>query len=421
MSGIGYFQLLRENKPFRRLFTADMISYIGDWFTVIALFILAGEATDNSPLAIAGVLVTRSFGMALCDPFSGMFADRYSRKGLMMLSNFISLFALVSVVSFDLLDNLFSYYFLAFIMVLAKSLFDPAEFSYLPKICSNDELITANALGSGGWSVALGIGAGIGGLTISEFGITTALWIDCSTFLFSIILISTLPPGGPDNPVKGRLTPKSAISEIISGWKYIRSEPAIGRVVFAKGMWASGGGAQVFLLILIGMETSFGELAAGIGLLFMIRGFGSGFGPIIAKPLMEKTNFLPYLLGVSVGISGIFYVLVAYLQWTDILLVFVFCAHASSGVNWVYSTTMLQIRSGDEWRGRVAGTDYLVITFTMGCSALAAALILENNLLELREVIALSAIIQIIIGIGWILFASPKEKNYFNNYINTSL
>ena len=228
MSGVGYFQLLRENRPFRRLFIADMISYIGDWFTVIALFILAGEATDNSPLAIAGVLVTRSFGMALCDPFSGMFADRYSRKGLMMLSNFISLFALISVVSFDLLDSLFSYYFLAFIMVLAKSLFDPAEFSYLPKICSDDELITANALGSGGWSVALGIGAGIGGLTISEFGITTALWIDCSTFLLSILLISTLPPGGPDNPVNSKLTPKSAFSEIISGWKYIRSEPAIG-------------------------------------------------------------------------------------------------------------------------------------------------------------------------------------------------
>ena len=71
VSDVGYFQLLKENKPFRRLFTADMISYVGDWFTVIALFILAGEATDNSPLAIAGVLVTRSFGMALCDPFSG--------------------------------------------------------------------------------------------------------------------------------------------------------------------------------------------------------------------------------------------------------------------------------------------------------------------------------------------------------------
>jgi hypothetical protein len=136
---------------------------------------------------------------------------------------------------------------------------------------------------------------------------------------------------------------------------------------------------------------------------------------------MKKREFLPYLLGVSVGISGIFYLLVAYLEWTDILLLLVFCAHASSGVNWVYSTTMLQIRSGDEWRGRVAGTDYLVITFTMGCSALAAALILENNLLELREVIALSALIQIIIGMGWILFASPKEKKFFKNNIITSL
>ena len=74
MSGIGYFQLLKENKPFRRLFTADMISYIGDWFTVIALFILAGESSDNSPLAIAGVLATRSFSLAAMTPFTGMLA-----------------------------------------------------------------------------------------------------------------------------------------------------------------------------------------------------------------------------------------------------------------------------------------------------------------------------------------------------------
>ena len=95
------------------------------------------------------------------------------------------------------------------------------------------------------------------------------------------------------------------------------------------------------------------------------------------------------------------------------LLVFVFCAHASSGVNWVYSTTMLQKRSDDEWRGRVAGTDYLVITFTMGASALAAALILENQLLELREVIAITGSIQIGLGILWVLLASPSEKKIF--------
>jgi MFS family permease len=390
-----------------------MISYIGDWFTVIALFILAGEATNNSPLAIAGVLVTRSFGMALCDPFGGMFADRYSRKGLMMISNLLALIALTTVVAFDLLNSLVSYYLLALVMVFAKSLFDPAEYAYLPNICGDNELITANALGSGGWSIALGIGAGIGGFTISEFGITTALWIDCLTFLASILLISTLPSGGPESSEKGKLTPKTAINEILDGWKYIRSEPPVRRVVFAKGMWAAGGGAQVFLLILIGMETNFGELAAGIGLLFMVRGFGSGFGPIIAKPLMKQTSVLPYLLGISIAISGIFYVFVSQIEWTNALLILVFCAHASSGVNWVYSTTMLQQRSNDEWRGRVAGTDFLVITFSMGASALAAALALENEILELREVIAITGAIQIALGAFWIIFVSPSEKEEF--------
>ena len=77
------------------------------------------------------------------------------------------------------------------------------------------------------------------------------------------------------------------------------------------------------------------------------------------------------------------------------------------------STTMLQTRSDDEWRGRVAGTDYLVITFTMGCSALAAALILEYQLLELREVIAITGAIQIALGILWVLLASPSEKKLF--------
>ena len=55
----------------------------------------------------------------------------------------------------------------------------------------------------------------------------------------------------------------------------------------AKAMWASGGGAQVFLLILIGKEAGFGDVAAGIGILYMARGFGSGFGPVVSLSLIH--------------------------------------------------------------------------------------------------------------------------------------
>ena len=57
----GYVELLRSNRTFARLWGSNMILYIGDWFTVLAMFLLAGEASDNSPLAIARLLFTASF------------------------------------------------------------------------------------------------------------------------------------------------------------------------------------------------------------------------------------------------------------------------------------------------------------------------------------------------------------------------
>ena len=414
MSDVGYVQILRNNHSFRRLFIAQELSYIGDWFTVIALFILAGEASDNSPLAIAGVLATRSFSLAAVTPFTGMLADRYSRKGLMITSDLAACIVLGIVLQFDLLNSLSSVYFLAVAMVVAKSIFDPAQYAYLPNICTDEELLTANALGSGGWSIALGIGASIGGLTIANYGITTALWIDALTFLFSAIFIITLPSGGPDISERENVTLRIVNKEITDGWRYILQNSEIRRLVIAKALWSSGGGAQIFLLILIGMEAGFGDIAAGIGILFMARGFGSGFGPMVGRPLMKNKILRPYLIGLAVGTSGIFYIIISLMEWSNLLLVMIFIAHAASGFNWVQSTTLTQERAGDEWRGRVAGADFLALTFMMGTSAIAAGFILENQLLELREVIALSAIIQIIMGIGWILIAAPKEKVIFD-------
>jgi MFS family permease len=410
MSSIGYFELLRRNSPFRRLFVANEISFIGDWFTVIALFILAGEATDNSPLAIAGVLAARSFSLALVNPFTGMLADRYSRKWLMLSANVASLVVLVAVLVFGLLESLTSVYVVAVVMVAARAVFDPAEYAYLPNICDEQELLTANALASGGWSVALGLGSAIGGLTISLYGIETALWIDTVTFAVAALGIMTLPQGGPDTSKREAATPGLVLGEMVAGWKHILDSPPIRRVVFAKGLWASGGGAQVFLLILIGMEAGFGEAAAGIGILFMARGFGSGFGPVAGRPLMENPRLRPYLIGLAVGVCGLFYIGVAAIEWTGLVLVLVFFSHAASGLNWVLSTTFLQERTADEWRGRVAGTDHFGITVMMGISAVAGGLIMENDLLGLRELIALTGLVQIVLGMAWIALASSDER-----------
>ncbi len=415
MSRPSYLGLLRKNKTFRKLFFANEISFIGDWFTVIALFLIAGETSDNSPLAIAGVLATRSFTFAPLEPITGMLADRYSRRSLMFISNLFSFLILISVTSLDLLNNLLSVYLISITLVVGRAIFDPAQTAYLPNICPDEELLTANAIISGGWSAAMGIGAGIGGFAISEFGVDVALWIDSVTFLFAALIIYSLPEGGPDKTNKKEISIRVVFTEILDGWKYIKNNSPVRRVVGAKGMWASGGGAQVFLIVLIGMEVGFGEIAAGIGILYMARGFGSGFGPLAGRSIMTNRKLMPYIPGLAISISGIFYIAVGVVEWNLLLLLLIFISHASSGINWVYSTTLLQERTEDEWRGRVSGSDNLVITLTMGISTIIAGLIMEYELLELRETVGLTGIIQISVGLLWIIIASSNEKKYFNS------
>ena len=116
----------------------------------------------------------------------------------------------------------------------------------------------------------MGIGAGIAGFVISQYGVETGLMIDSVTFLVAAVVISTLPHGGPDPDEKRGGGAVEMFKDIFAGWGFILKRPEISRIVLAKGMWATGGGAQIFLLIIIGMEADFGDIstgAAGIGVL----------------------------------------------------------------------------------------------------------------------------------------------------------
>tara|TARA_B100000029_G_scaffold83628_1_gene74494 strand:+ start:3004 stop:4275 length:1272 start_codon:yes stop_codon:yes gene_type:complete len=409
---VGYLELLRRNSEFRRLFAANWISFLGDWFSIIALFILSADQSDNSPLAIAAVLIFRMLGLALIEPFTGLLADRFSRRKLMLLSNFLSLIILLGFVQFKLLDSLMMVYVMAFSMMFCRAIYDPAVYAYIPNITTKDELLTANALGSLGWSAALGFGAALGGFTIAAYGVNTSLLIDAVTFVVAYLLIWTLPEGGPSLEKKRGGGVREVLGGVTEGWQIILNRPEIHRIIVAKGLWAVGGGAQIFLLILIGAEGGFGAVAAGIGVLYMARGFGSGVGPVLARWLWPDRRSWPFLIGGLVSLSGVFYIVVGLIEWTWWIIPCIFVSHAASGANWVFSTTLIQERADDEWRGRAAGTDYLLMSVTSGTSSLMAALILEYGVLDLRQTLILTASLQVVAGILWLILGMPAERRW---------
>ena len=166
------------------------------------------------------------------------------------------------------------------------------------------------------------------------------------------------------------------------------------------------------MLVLIGDEIAFGDLAAGIGILFAARGLGTGLGPIFARYVFKNRNIWPFLLGSLVSVCGVAYIVIGLLEWSPWIAIIVVLGHAASAINWVLSTVLLQERSDDEWRGRLFSTDFLMMTTVNGLSTLGASLMLEFTEITLREGIQLFAFLQVLSGIVWVILMLPKERRF---------
>ena len=410
---VGYVELLRTYPTFAKYFFANILSTTGTWFTTIALFVLAAEVSGLPELAVGLVLVLRMFALAFPQPFTGMLADRYSRKGLMILSNIGSALCALSLLLVNGPEDVVLYYAMTVMLMVLHAVYVPAENAAIPNLVGEGEaLMTANAMNSATWSIALAVGASVGGFVVAAYGTDTAFIIDAVSFSLSALFISLLTIPQETKEAEGSIF-REGLAQIADGFRRILSTPPVYRILTAKALWSIGGGGLVFCLILVGEEIGMGEVAAGIGVLFAARGIGSGVGPIIARATLRDRKRWPFHLGFLVSLCGLFYVLVGLLSWTPWITILVLCAHASSGANWVLSTVMLQERTEDDWRGRVFATDFLLMTTANGTSSLVAALLITYGDVSLRQLVLAFAMVQVVSGILWVLITRKGEREYY--------
>lgn len=407
---VGYLEILRFHPAFRRYFVANAISMLGTWFSTIALFTLAPRVSDKPELTIGVVLVLQMLALAFPQPFTGMLADRFNRKWLMVISEVASALVVLAMTCIQTPDDIILYYGGTILLMVLHALYLPAESAAMPNIVTDEpSLLTANAMNSATWSVALALGSALGGFVVARFGTDVAFLVDSLTFVVSALLIATLHIPQEKSAQSGPIF-QSGMRMMVEGFAYMRGSPRIYRILSAKALWAIAGGGLVYSLVMLGEHLGLGEVAAGIGVVYAVRGIGSGVGPIFARFILRDANKWPLFLGLLVSLSGFFYLGVGFLPWTIGTLVWVLLAHASSGANWVLSTVMLQKRTPDAWRGRVFATDFLLVTLFNGLSSMLAALCLSHEVFDLRTLILVLAATQVLVGALWLWITLPGER-----------
>lgn len=406
-----YLKLLRTNRNYRLLWSGAVASFLGDWFNTIALYVIVQRLT-GSPLALGAVFITKMLPFAVASPLSGLLTDRFSRRRLMIAADLLRAVIVLGFLLIDRSVELPLLYALISLQVLLSSLFITARMASIPNITTAEELPVASALSAATWSVILALGAALGGFATDVLGTDAVFVLDSATYLASAFFVwKTVIPQQTDAVVAGS-TLRTALRDIVRGWQHMIEHPDIGRIAFAKAAWSVGGGGLVFMLAILGEHLMPAAPALGIGLLYSIRGVGTGFGPIAARRAVPNERRWPALLGTTILACGAIYAVIAILPWNVWWIApLVGLAHAPSGINWVFSSVLLQRRTVDRFRGRVMATQWLLLTVADSLSILAAALLLEYGGLNLRTGILAFAIVEVICGLAWLVLVAPAERS----------
>lgn len=385
-----YWRLTRENINFRRLWTAQIISEIGDWFYTLAIYSLLLEYTGKAS-SVAFALILQVFPQVFVGPIAGVINDRVSRRKVMIASDLIRACIVGCMLLVRSADVVWLVYPLLFCETVMWSFFEPARSSVIPNVVDKEDVILANTLSSTTWSFNLAIGSTVGGLVAALLGRDAVFCLNAASFLFSAFLISRMKFIEAHTEAQGPLRASDIFNytPLLDGLRYIRSDVRLTAMVMAKsGVGLLGVSWVVFPIM---GERTFNIAHYGIApgraalismsILMGARGIGAVLGPLTGARWAGRSEFRlrqGIALGFAIGAIGYMVLSAAPSIWIAALLIII--AHSGTSVVWVFSSTLLQLNTDDRFRGRVFAAELGLTMIVLSAVSYIAGQVLDAGI-----------------------------------------
>ena len=317
---------------------------------------------DPLSLGLIGLCeVIPAISMAL---FAGHIVDQKEKKKLFVYA--VSAFLLVSF-GYYFITSPFAYsnytddkiligiYILVFLGGFIRSFFGPIIFSLIALMVPKKIYPNAATWSSSTWQLAVVIGPAFAGFSIAWIGVHTSMGIVLTSIIVALILsiffIKTKPIL---NPKIG----EPIIKSLKAGISFVYNSKAILVALTLDMVAVLFGGAIALLpiyaqdILEVGSE-GFGILRAAPAVGSVIIMFISAHIPL-TRNAGKKLLFAIFGFGLSIiafGISSIF--------WVSVLALFMY--GVTDGISMIIRQTILQLKTPDEYRGRVASVNSIFI------------------------------------------------------------
>ena len=389
ISVFAYLRLLRENRNFRRLWLAQIVSEVGDWFYTLAIYSLLLQFTGRAG-SVALALVLQVLPQTLMGPAAGVVNDHVSRKKVMITADLLRTVIVFAMLLVRSRSTVWLVYPLLLLETIMAAFFEPARSAVIPNVTPRHDVLLANTLSSATWSVNLLIGASVGGLVAALLGRDAVFVLNALSFLASAFLIRGMQFAEPHTAVARPLGVRDVFdfSPIFEGIRYVKEHARLRAAVFAKAGELMIGpswvlftvmGLRYFPVHLRGIDP---ERAAvlGMSLLLGARGIGAIVGPVGAARWASDSQ-QRLRLGILLGYLGVAlgYGLLGTAPNVWLACVCVMIGHCGGSTVWVFSTTLLQLNTEDRFRGRVFAADLGFSMLTIAMGAYVCGIFLDSS------------------------------------------
>lgn len=345
------------NKNFLLLWQGQLVSCLGDAFYSMSLGFWVLDKTGSS--SIMGILMAAiSLPRIIIGPFAGVIVDRFDRKKLILLGDFIRGVGILFV-GYAAYKNILEVWMVILIGIICgicSAFFNPAISSVIPDLVSNENIVKANSAQQMAMSTTSLIGSLSGGFIYSILGASIMFILNGVSYI-----ISTISEFFIDIPKIERKNTQSTFKEDFKeGINFTFSFR--GLVVLLSVCFALNFFFAIFSILLrpwFMMEESLG--VARYGIISAFQSIGMIVGSILLTNINIKAENRAKIMLTSLFLTFIFFFLGVFINKFYIMCI---CFSFGLFFNTISNTVMMSsmmVTIPQDMRGKV-------MSITMTCS-----------------------------------------------------
>jgi len=342
-------RVLRD-ADFRIIWWVGGLSEVARWMEQLVLSLLIWEVT-RSPLQLALVLVFNNLPRPLCSPFTGLLADRFSRRRILFGAQCLATATATCLLLTLILGTLQPWlvYLAVALMGITKALEDPSRRTAILDIVGSQRLVTALSLDGINHTIGKVLGPLVGGSLVETVGYAGACGCILAIHVVNLGLMTRL-----------RIPPSQGMQQGDAIWRSLalavraaRHSPLMLNMLYVTVVMNALAFPTRQFIPAIGTEY-LGVGAGWVGLLVAAEGFGQLVGAgVLASTQNVQNHGRVFVAGSAlVLLMAVFFVWASWYVLAFVLLAVGGCGQAGFST---MQSTITMLGAPPQMRGRMMG------------------------------------------------------------------